>query len=93
MSELEIRTETTHSTARMPFRIAAGVLELLGPAGLIPVVAALVEGGTTEEIVGLAAGGIAVVVCTVMFARTAITGWTPMYTDTLTGLVEFTGND
>ena len=50
---------------------------------LIPIGAGLMDGGTTAETVGLAFGALTVVVCTVMFARTALTGRTPMYTNDL----------
>ena len=83
MSTTETRTETRRSEARMPFRVAAGVLAVLSPMGLIPIGVELVEGGSANEIIGLVAGGVSVLVCMVMFARTALTGWTPMYTTAL----------
>ena len=87
MSTNETSTEHVYSEARMPFRVAAGVLAVLGPLGLIPIVAELAEGGPANEVVGLAAGAATVLVCTVMFARTALTGRTPMHTTALANAV------
>ncbi len=73
------------SKARMPYRYAAGVLAILCPLGLIPVAVELSEG---VGLVALAPIAAAVLVCTFMFARTALTGRTPMYTSTMITLLD-----
>ncbi len=83
MNPTETRTELPISKARMPFRIAAFVLAVLSPLGLIPIVVALTEAGSATEVFWLVFGAVTVLVCMVMFAKTALTGRTPMYTSRL----------
>ncbi len=70
----EVREELMVLEARRPFRIAAGVLAFLTPLGLIPLGADLAEAGGSDDYLLIAAGLTVIVVCGILFAKTALGG-------------------